>query len=494
MKQWPQEETFDASLSYLSLTPRPTHSPSAMVLSPGKITEKTGLLSGLWRKGKNSDSPTVNPPPHYGGTDPPSGESALVCSGEHGRAQKGLGVMLTSFFLVAQVAGVGLLALPWAIAQTGWGGLGLLTGLGVCVGVCGVHLGTCWVILEERWPEYQRACRKPYPAMALRTLGKPGWYIVNTVQCVTLFGVSIVTILLSAEIVESVLMPLLPNVTVCTWLVVCGVVLVPLSWLGTPKEFWHVSVLALVAAVAAVVVVIIKILLEPLAPGTLHANDMSDRTKFPLAIVVSFCALLVLYLPVAALGYMQFGTYVDTNILLMVHGPSVTVVEVLMLLNNLFTYVLIMNPLSQSLEEAVNLPTRFGWRRCILRTSLVVIGVLVGLAVKNFGRILNLIGSFSVPLLSFVLPPIFYIRLCDSKENSNWPKRNLTSLHRAMLCLLVIVGSSCSLVATWTSLEALLSPSDSALNCFEDPTADEAGAMRVVSLGSDPGERQARAE
>ena len=58
------------------------------------------------------------------------------------------------------------------------------------------------------------------------------------VQCVTLFGVSIVTILLSAEIVESILMPVLPNVTVCTWLVVCGAVLVPLSWLGTPKEFW----------------------------------------------------------------------------------------------------------------------------------------------------------------------------------------------------------------------------------------------------------------
>ncbi|XP_045138356.1 amino acid transporter AVT1B-like [Portunus trituberculatus] len=466
-----------------------------MVLSPEKTTEKTSLLAGLWGKGKNSDSAPVNPPPHYGGTAPDSVESELVCSGEHGRAQKGLGIMLTSFFLVAQVAGVGVLALPWAIAQTGWGGLALLIGLGVCVGVCGVHLGTCWVILEERWPEYQRACRKPYPAMALRTLGKAGWYIVNVVQCVTLFGVSIVTILLSAEIVESVLNPLLPNVTVCTWLVVCGAVLVPLSWLGTPKEFWHVSVLALVAAVAAVVVVVIKILLEPLGEGTLHSapttqsfflgfgaimfsfggavvfptiqNDMSDRTKFPHAIVVSFCALLVLYLPVAALGYMQFGTDVDTNILLMVHGPTVTVVEVLMLLNNLFTYVLIMNPLSQSLEEAVNLPTRFGWRRCLLRTSLVVVGVLVGLAVKNFGRILNLIGSFSVPFLTFVLPPIFYIRLCDSKENGNWPKRNLTPLHRAMLCLLVVVGSSCSLVATWTSLEALLAPSDSALNCFE---------------------------
>lgn len=49
----------------------------------------------------------------------PPVESVMVCSGEHGRAQRGLGVLLTSFFLVAQVAGMGILALPWAIAQTG---------------------------------------------------------------------------------------------------------------------------------------------------------------------------------------------------------------------------------------------------------------------------------------------------------------------------------------------------------------------------------------
>lgn len=88
----------------------------------------------------------------------------------------------------------------------------------------------------------------------------------------------------------------------------------------------------------------------------------SMRRPYPLPLPsippLSPTALLLLYLPTAALGYMQFGSTVQVNILLMVHGPSVTVVEVLMLVNNLFTYVLIMNPLSQSLEEAASLPTR----------------------------------------------------------------------------------------------------------------------------------------
>ncbi|XP_050736625.1 uncharacterized protein LOC127008521 [Eriocheir sinensis] len=475
-----------------------------MVL-PSQKNEKTYLLPGSWWKGKNlstssaSSSPPPPPssPPMYGGVSSiaPSIEDIMVCSGEHGRAKRGLGLLLTSFFLVAQVAGLGVLALPWAVAQTGWLGLVLVAAVGVCVGVCGCHLGTCWCILEERWPEYQRACRKPYPAMAFRTLGWPGWYTVNVVQCVTLFGVSIVTILLSAELLESVFTPVLPKLTMCSWVLVCGAVLVPLSWLGTPREFWHVSVLALVAAVAAVLVVIIKILVETPVEEATHAsptahsfflglgtimfsfggavvfptiqNDMSDRSKFPLAIMISFCALLLMYLPMAALGYLEFGSGVQVNVLLMVHGPSVTAVEVLMFVNNLFTYVLIINPFSQSLEEAASLPTRFGWRRSILRTSLVVAGVLVGLAVKNFGRILNLIGSFSVPLLTFVLPPIFYIRLCDSKERSDWPERSIAPPHRLALWLVVALGAGCSLVATWTALEALLDPSDSSLSCFD---------------------------
>jgi hypothetical protein len=35
----------------------------------------------------------------------------------------------------------------------------------------GTKLGTCWVILEERWPEFREQVRDPYPSIAEKAVG-----------------------------------------------------------------------------------------------------------------------------------------------------------------------------------------------------------------------------------------------------------------------------------------------------------------------------------
>lgn len=41
----------------------------------------------------------------------------------------------------------------------------------------GQQIGDCWVTMIKRWPIYQQHCRKPYPEIALRCMGKRARYI-----------------------------------------------------------------------------------------------------------------------------------------------------------------------------------------------------------------------------------------------------------------------------------------------------------------------------
>ena len=56
----------------------------------------------------------------------------------------------------------------------GWIGIIVLVLSCVAVGWCGVLLGKCWLMLEERFPEYQDHCRDPYPSIGYEAFGKPG--------------------------------------------------------------------------------------------------------------------------------------------------------------------------------------------------------------------------------------------------------------------------------------------------------------------------------
>ena len=56
----------------------------------------------------------------------------------------------------------------------GWGGalLILLFTLNACFS--GTRLGSCWVILEERYEEFQREIRDPYPSIGEKAVGRWG--------------------------------------------------------------------------------------------------------------------------------------------------------------------------------------------------------------------------------------------------------------------------------------------------------------------------------
>lgn len=57
----------------------------------------------------------------------------------------------------------------------------------------------------------------------------------------TLFGVCTVNLLLSAQVVQGLLVDLLPGVGYCLWFIIFAAAITPPMWLGSPKDFWFVE-------------------------------------------------------------------------------------------------------------------------------------------------------------------------------------------------------------------------------------------------------------
>ncbi|XP_071531711.1 uncharacterized protein [Panulirus ornatus] len=400
---------------------------------------------------------------------------------------------MTSFFLVAQMAGAGFLALPRALADAGWLGIPMLLIFCISVAFAGTRLGRCWVILEERWPEYREPARQPYMEIAYKSLGNTGRKVTLWSVVLNLFGSTTVFIILISEMISGVISSLEVGdctITKCQLVIIVGVCMIPITWLGTPKDFWQASVLAVVSTLVAVVVIIVTIFVErdtlpenPVYPNPtvtsfslgfgaiLFAfggaavfptiqNDMKDRSEFWKSVIVGFLGILAMYLPVGITGYVMYGNEVDNNILQAV-DPSIPVIVAIALeiVNLMCTYIISLNPVAQSVEEILSIPDNFGWKRCLLRTAMVVLQMIICLAVPDFGLILNLIGGSLITLCTFILPPLMYMKLIDQKSEPGWPVRSMPRWERIYLVEIMIVGIIGGISSTISAFQAIITAS-----------------------------------
>lgn len=426
--------------------------------------------------------------------------SSTAWSPQQGKqGQQGLGMGMTGFFLIAQMAGAGFLALPRALANTGWLGIGMLLLFCMSVAFVGTRLGRSWVILEERWPQdYHGGVRQPYMDIAERALGNAGKQVAMWSVVLNLYGSTTVHIILISQMLAAVVQAESDFcLTKCHVILIVGCCLIPLTWLGSPKDFWQASILAVVATLTAVVVIVVQIFLSeddldpPKYPNPTVSsfslgfgsilfafggaavfptiqNDMADRSQFWKSVIIGFSGILSLYLPVALVGYIKIGDAVDSNILLSVGITDIVVVAIAMeIINLLCTFIISSNPVFQSIEELIGVPKKFGPGRMILRTVMVMVQMVIGLAVPNFDKILNLIGGSLITLCTFVLPPLMYMKLVANKSDKTWPLRTIPLWEKIYLVEIICVGVFGGILSTITSAYELVHPSDEGdYSCF----------------------------
>lgn len=114
----------------------------------------------------------------------------ITVNGEDPALRHGLTAFTAALFIVGEMAGSGVLALPNAVANTGWIGIIVMIILGVLSATCGIVLSSSWLILRSNFREYHEHVRNPYPTLGFHTYGKLGKQVVQICICATLIGKS----------------------------------------------------------------------------------------------------------------------------------------------------------------------------------------------------------------------------------------------------------------------------------------------------------------
>ena len=122
----------------------------------------------------------------------------------------------------------------------------------------GTRLGLCWIMLEERYEEFRGQVRDPYPAIGEKAAGKVGRILSVVCITLTLYGGGCVFIVLISELLGSLVAAAGLQLSLCTWMVIVSASLVPLTWMGTPKDFWGIAVGALVSTMVACLLIVIN--------------------------------------------------------------------------------------------------------------------------------------------------------------------------------------------------------------------------------------------
>nr|NP_001299049.1 amino acid transporter ANTL3-like [Papilio xuthus]BAM18069.1 vesicular inhibitory amino acid transporter [Papilio xuthus] len=406
--------------------------------------------------------------------------------GEEIQKGSGLSVNQAALLVAGEMAGSGVLALPRALVKTGWIGVPIIILMAAMAAFSGRRLGDCWSIIEGRDPEMRSRKRNPYAIIADQALGKTWSAAVPLAIIVSLFGAAVVYLLLAAQIIEAVVLPLVPTVTFCLWYLIVAGAMTPLMLFATPKDFSFMGVIAFISTIVACVLYFIQMMndIKPfvfrwgihgfqdffLAFGTIMfafggastfptiQNDMVDKSKFGKSIHYSFLAILALYLPIAIGGYAVYGESVAPNISGSLTATPLTLVgNIFMAVHLLAAFIIIINPVCQEMEELYNIPRDSLGYRTLVRVSIMAAIMFIGESVPRFYTILALVGGTTVALLTFILPSYCYLNLTSQPPRQGEAASETPGWMKLICWEIIVMGVVGGAAATFSAVSAIFS-------------------------------------
>lgn len=417
--------------------------------------------------------------------------------------QTGVSSVGAVFNILATAVGVGMLALPNAVAKSGY-----LMGFGMFAFCVAVAVFCCF-LLEKAMRLASAQSRldqgpsvRTYEDIGRVAYGKLGAGCVSGALHSALVGCCCLIALLMGK----ALFRLAPSVSQSVWIVISCAMMLPVVWLRTMKHLAMVTSTLGSASIAgltlAIVVASIMYVSSDSGPHWLAGNPVREYDAFPSSlwslgtafgsltfafavtctlptilhdmkqkgdskkvIIAGLGATSAVYLTVTLAGYLAFGSLllldgIDDFVSIIEPKTAMsTCTDVLLLLVCVTHYAVVLNPTCRAAENMLGLSTLKDARKSLIygslvRSSLVVFTAIIAIYCGQFAALVDIIGSVSFALVHMVFPPIFYLKLQTMAGRTVFVSRQekLVTVSSVTMIVLAAIGAVFGCASAITNL------------------------------------------
>lgn len=394
------------------------------------------------------------------------------------RATTGASFSRTCLNLTNAVSGIGVLSMPYAVAQGGW--LSLL--LFALVGAVCYYTGT----LIERCMRADPGAIASYPDIGKFAFGSAGRRAIAFFMYVELYLVAISFLVLEGDNLDK----LFPGSSVQLmgggyrlqgkqlFIALAAAVVLPTTWLKNLGVLAYVSAVGLVASAVLTASLVWAGVAEtgfrrnstsvlntgglPTSLGlyfvcfTGHAvfptiySSMKNNRHFSKVLLISSVLCSVNYGLTAVLGYMIYGDDVQSQVTLnLPSGKLYTKVAIVTtLINPLAKYALLVAPITAAIEERFSLPAGSAPARVSISTVVVVSTAVVASTVPFFGYLMSFIGSFLSVMATVIFPCLCFLKI--------YMAVGIRRIEVAAIAGILMMGVFVAVTGTYTSLQQII--------------------------------------
>ncbi|KAJ6808579.1 lysine histidine transporter 1-like [Iris pallida] len=179
-----------------------------------------------------------------------------------------------------------------------------------------------------------------------------------------------------------------------------------------------------------------------------------NPSKKPMwrGVVVAYIVVAICYFPVALVGYWAFGNNVDDNILLSLQKPRwlIAMANMMVVIHVIGSYQIYAMPVFDMLETVLVKKLHFApgiTLRLVARSAYVAFTMFIGMTFPFFGGLLGFFGGFAFAPTTYFLPCVMWLSICKPRRFSlSWTINWICIVLGLLLMTLAPIGGLRSII------------------------------------------------